>query len=146
MDKILRNCPYIRHFWESLFCRGVTRIPLCSGHGIDERNQKMDFCSRMKFYWNCPYPVHPSEPDPGCDMIQERNNQPISIGRPKRFFQCLLSGSNGIHRPVETEIAFLPLSPLKVEVVLPEFFLMDARSSSTKITEKDDHERRQRIA
>ncbi|KAK9221310.1 hypothetical protein WN944_009736 [Citrus x changshan-huyou] len=29
--------------------------------------------------------------------IQERNNQPIDIGRPKRFFQCISSGSNGIH-------------------------------------------------
>ena len=29
---------------------------------LDEINQKMDFCSRMKSYWNCPYPVHPSEP------------------------------------------------------------------------------------
>jgi len=30
--------------------------------------------------------------------IQERNNQPIDIGRPKGFFQCIISGSNEIHR------------------------------------------------
>ncbi|KAK4343889.1 hypothetical protein RND71_036983 [Anisodus tanguticus] len=30
--------------------------------------------------------------------IQERNNQPIDIGRPNGFFQCIISGSNGIHR------------------------------------------------
>ncbi|KAL3646562.1 hypothetical protein CASFOL_009529 [Castilleja foliolosa] len=30
--------------------------------------------------------------------IEERNNKPIDIGRPNRFFQCIISGSNGIHR------------------------------------------------
>ncbi|GMY39420.1 translation initiation factor 1 [Fagus crenata] len=30
--------------------------------------------------------------------IQERNNQPIDIGRAKRVFQCIISGSNEIHR------------------------------------------------
>ncbi|KAJ6297445.1 hypothetical protein OIU78_023065 [Salix suchowensis] len=40
--------------------------------------------------------------------IQERNNQPIDIGRSKGFFQCIISGSNGIHRyrkkPCQIEI------------------------------------------
>ncbi|KAG5606275.1 hypothetical protein H5410_027767 [Solanum commersonii] len=40
--------------------------------------------------------------------IQERNNQPIDIGRPNRFFQCIISRSNGIHRyrkkPYQIEI------------------------------------------
>ena len=40
--------------------------------------------------------------------IQEGNNQPIDIGRPNGFFQCIISGSNVIHRyrkkPYQIEI------------------------------------------
>ncbi|KAL7592667.1 hypothetical protein Lser_V15G34680 [Lactuca serriola] len=28
----------------------------------------------------------------------DEDNQPIDIGRPNGFFQCIISGSNGIHR------------------------------------------------
>lgn len=40
--------------------------------------------------------------------IQEWNNQPTDIGRPNKFFLCIISGSNGIHRyrkkPYQIEI------------------------------------------
>ena len=92
----------------------TTRIPLFSEPVPPPSRAPVRFRHDTLFsYWENPSTLFWIQETALRDLfsfwkIQERNNQPIDIGRPKRFFQCIISGSNEIHRyrkkPCQIEI------------------------------------------